>query len=369
VSGGAESIRLAQLLGKDLAALQTGPADTYGSGKHLGKIASLIPIAEQYGLHAEAQDLTRRLKQELESWLVAVDASGKPKSTRLFAYDKRWTALTGYPASFGSDVDSDDKWGGMIKLIARDIASASRKDRLFPFLRNFDPYAGHSWASGHARFGDGNNNESSSEAMNAWYGMILFGEFTKDDAMRDLGIWLYTTEMAAIEDYWFGVHGDTFATGYTPSVVTMVWGGKGANATWFSAAPEAIHGINFLPITGGSLYLGRFPQYVDKNWQAMLAEKNGTPFKQWEDVLLMYRALSDPADALSRFDAAAAKGLKPEDGNTLTNTYHWIATLKVLGTVDRTVPASSPLSAVFVKDGKRTRVTYDAATRWTVKGE
>jgi hypothetical protein len=222
--------------------------------------------------------------------------------------------------------------------------------------------------------------------MNAWYGMILFGQATGDTRLRDLGIWLYTTEMTAIEDYWFGVHGDTFAKGYAASVVTMVWGGKGANGTWFSAEPEAVHGINFLPITGGSLYLGRYPEYVKKNWEAMLAERAARParqptrgrgaapgenaaappppaanaeveLRQWRDILLMFHALSDPADALKRFDAIADK-LKPEDGNTLANTYHWIATLNALGQADRMVSADHPLSATFVRQGKRTHVVY-----------
>ena len=74
--------------------------------------------------------------------------------------------------------------------------------------------------------------------------------------MRDLGIYLYTTEMAAIEEYWFDVHDEISRRNITPSVVTMVWGGKGANGTWFSAEPEAVHGINWLPVHAGSLYLG-----------------------------------------------------------------------------------------------------------------
>ena len=60
-----------------------------------------------------------------------------------------------------------EKWGGMVELLIRDIASTNREDLLFPHLRCFDVYAGHSWASGHAKFGDGNNQESSSESMNA----------------------------------------------------------------------------------------------------------------------------------------------------------------------------------------------------------
>ena len=133
-------------------------------------------------------------------------------------------------------------------------------------MRNFDPYAGHSWASGHAKFGDGNNNESSSEAMNAWYGMILWGEFTGDTAVRDRGIYLYTTEMQAIQEYWFDVHDENHPATFTPSVVTMVWGGKGANATWFTANPEAVHGITKeIEVAGALLTSGKpflYPEIV-----------------------------------------------------------------------------------------------------------
>ncbi|MCX7009394.1 MAG: glycosyl hydrolase, partial [Kiritimatiellaeota bacterium] len=160
---------------------------------------------------------------------------------------------------------TDVRWGGMVKLLIRDIASADRADPLFPFLRNFDVYAGHTWASGSAKFADGNNNESSSEAANAWYGLILFGEATGDKALRDLGAWLFTTEVAAINAYWFDVTGQLHPKTYPASVVTMIWGGKGANATWFSGAPEMVHGINWLPVTAASLYLGRYPDYCAKN--------------------------------------------------------------------------------------------------------
>src|SRR6202035_5411999 len=127
-------------------------------------------------------------------------------------------------------------------------ANPDRADPQFPFLRNFDPYAGHSWASGYAKFADGNNQESSSEAMNAWYGLILWGEATGDTKLRDLGVWLYTTELAGVEEYWFDVTGENFPKAFTMPALGMVWGGKGAYATWFSGDAEAVQGINWLPI-------------------------------------------------------------------------------------------------------------------------
>jgi len=289
--------------------------DTYWEGKWLGRTATLIPIAEQYQDAEVATALRERLRKRLEQWFTATGPVSKPKDKALFYYDDRWGTLIGYPASYGSDTElndhhfhygcfiraaaeiarhdpvwaKEDRWGGMVRLLMRDIACADRNDGKFPFLRSFDPYAGHSWASGHARFGDGNNNESSSEAMNAWWGLILWGEATGDKELRDLGIWLYTTEMSAIHEYWFDVHGENFPKSYIPSTVAMVWGGKGANGTWFSARPEAIHGINWLPIHGGSLYLGHYPAYVEKNYSALVKEKGDANWRDWPDIIWMYR--------------------------------------------------------------------------------
>ena len=72
----------------------------------------------------------------------------------------------------------------------------------------------------------------------------------------------------------------------------------------------------------------------------------------------MYRALADPKDALRQFDARPA-GFKPEDGNSLANTAHWLHALDAFGQVERTVTADGPFYAVFTKDGKKTHVAYN----------
>ena len=383
-AGGYDKARLRRYVDAAAAKRPPGTKDTYWTGKRIGKLATLIGLAEHAGSAAAGATFTKELKRRLENWLTATDASGKLKSAGVFHYDRLWGTLIGYPAGYGSDVELNDhhfhygyfikgaaelartdpawsaekRWGGMIKLLIRDFANADRGDGRFPFLRNFDPYAGHSWASGHAKFGDGNNNESSSEAMNAWCALILWGQATGDRAVRDLGIYLYTTEMTAVNEYWFDVHGTNHHKDYPPSVVTMVWGGKGANGTWFSANPELVHGINFLPIHGGSLYLGHHPAYVKKNYDALAAENKGTQWDDWADIIWMYRALSDPADAARQFDAAE-KTARLEAGNSKANAYHWIHTLAALGRVDPTVTADHPLHAVFRKGDTRTYVVYN----------
>jgi endoglucanase Acf2 len=377
-AGGCSKARMAELFRPEVEKNQSNIADTYWNGKRLGKLATLIPIAEQYGLTGEADTLRERLRGQLEAWLSAAGPDGQPKKRGVFYYDERWGTLIGYPASYGSDQElndhhfhygyfikaaaeiarhdpawaADDRWGGMIKLLFRDIASPDRNDPLFPWLRCFDPYAGHSWASGHARFGDGNNNESSSEAMNAWAGLVLWGAATGDRALRELGIFLFTTEMNAIQEYWFDVHGENFPKSYPASVITMVWGGKGANATWFSADPQMVHGINWLPIHGGSLYLGLFPDYAEKNYRALVTERGNDRFTSWADLIWMYRALTDAPDAIRLLEGAGAEA-KSEDGNSKANLLHWIYNLRQLGRVDRSVTADHPLYAVFTNGNTR----------------
>jgi endoglucanase Acf2 len=380
-AGGVGSATISNLLRQDFARpVPVGVGDTYSSGKQMGRLASAIPLADLHGLKPEADAMRENLRLILERWLAPPAPGARP----LFYYDRALGTLIGYPASFGSDTELNDhhfhygyfikaaaelarhdpgwaaenKFGGMIRLLIRDIASPSRSDPLFPFLRCFDPYAGHSWASGHARFGDGNNNESSSEAMNAWCGIILLGEALGDRSLRDLGIYLFTTESKAIEEYWFDVHGSNFPASYPASVVTMVWGGKGANATWFSGDPQMVHGINFLPLHGGSLYLGLFPGAAEKNYAALRREFGSDRFRRWPDILWMYRALSDSADAVRLFEESAAT-VRFEDGNSRANTAHWIYNLRQLGPPRAGITADYPIYSVFDNRTTCTHAVYN----------
>ena len=176
VIAAADRAQLKRHLAADLAGTPQLTGDTYWLGKQLGKWATLLPIAEQLGDQESARECERRLKTALENFLAVRAPDGRSKRSSLFAYEPNWGTLIGYPASFGSDQELNDhhfhygyflhaaaelarrdpawaqQWMPMIRLIARDIASADRRDPLFPYLRCFDIYAGHSWASGHGRW-------------------------------------------------------------------------------------------------------------------------------------------------------------------------------------------------------------------------
>ncbi len=247
----------------------------------------------------------------------------------------------------------------MVKLVIRDIASPDRNDPMFPHIRCFDKYAGHSWASGDANFADGNNQESSSESMNAWYGMMLWGAATGDEEITNTGIFLYNTERTAVEEYWFDVSDTNFPPEFPEVALGMVWGGKGDFATWFSSDIDCIHGINWLPFTPSSIYMGRHPDYVKRNYDSIISKRKGsTDFNSgWGDLVVMFGALTDPKGAATYLDANPA--CKLEGGNTHAFMYHWIHTLDRLGLNDATVTADHPFFNVFIKNGKKTHAVYN----------
>ncbi len=294
-----------------------GFADTYWEGKYLGRLATLSGIAEAAGDAGLQKTFVDEIKRRLtENGLTAT--GGKGRDQPVFYYNATWGSLIGSPPSYGSDMPLNDhhfhygyfiraaaeaarvdsawakKWGPMVKLVIREIASSDRADPLFPYLRCFDKYAGHSWASGDANFADGNNQESSSESLNAWYGMALWGQATGDTAIRDSGLFLYNTERTAIEEYWFDVSGTNFPKDDPNVALGMIWGGKGAFATWFSGDIDCIHGINWLPFTPSSLYMGRHPDYVKKNYDRILEKRKGGPdfSTGWGDLVVMFGALN-----------------------------------------------------------------------------
>ena len=360
---------------------------TYWYGKALSATAQLMCVAEQEGDTALRDTLLASLKQHLEAWFKGDAANG------YFVKNARVGALLGYPEEYGSVQHLNDHhfhygywinaaaqvalrdpawaeknhWGSMVGLIAADIASTERGSAEFPFIRNFDSYEGHSWASGDADFIDGNNQESSSEAVNAWAGLILWGEATHDSALRDLGIWLYTTETESISDYWFDQRHTVFAKDYGKVVAAQVFGGRYSYNTWWTEEPRQIQGINLMPITPAAIYLGRDPAYVLQFMGTLGPEKraylkrgmdDGTPSDIWQDVLMSYYALAEPGAALEHWKPKGSVEL----GETRSHTLYWLLSLKEMGTPDFTVTADTALYGVFHgAAGKRSYLAYNTS--------
>ena len=159
--------------------------------------------------------------------------------------------------------------GDVVNLIVGDVSNYSRANTNFPFLRNFDVYQGHSWVDGAANSLVGTNQESSSEAVNYASGLIMWGQATGDVGLRDLGVYLYTTEVNAVNTFYFNVQGannSAFPSQYTTALVngspktvrtlvTILTSNGGAYQGFIGPITTNVAGIQILPLGGSSYYL------------------------------------------------------------------------------------------------------------------
>ncbi|WNJ17064.1 glycosyl hydrolase [Pontibacter sp. G13] len=355
--------------------------DSYNEGQEMNRLIQTARIAELSGDSVALNKLLNTVKARLEDWLSA----DQSEVAFLFYYNQTWSALIGYPAGHGQDHNLNDhhfhwgyfihaaafleqyqpgwaaQWGDMINLLVRDAASADRNDPTFPFLRNFSPYAGHCWANGFASFPQGNDQESTSESMQFNSSLIHWGTITGNDSIRDLGIYLYTTEQAAVEEYWFDKYERNFGPNQNYSLVSRVWGNSYDNGTFWTADIAASYGIELYPIHGGSLYLGHDTTYVRKLWTEIEQNtgilSNEPNVNLWHDIMWEYLAFIDPQKALDLYDSYPDRALK--FGVTDAQTYHWLHAMNVLGTVDVSVTADHPLAVVFDKAGDKTYVAQN----------
>jgi hypothetical protein len=216
----------------------------------------------------------------------------------------------------------------------------------FPYLKYFDPYAGHSWADAKAT-----NQESVSEAIHFATGVLLWGEaasvVTGNYAMRDLGALLYITETEAARQYWFDVdnvvNGAPYANAYNHQHMTMLYNWGGNYATFFGTEPEYIHGITYLPATGASTWFGM-------NSAAASAEygqigQNYAGWDGWGQEINALQATFSATNAIAAFNAN--NGLWSPDKKAFT--YHWDHTFDSVGVIDPTVQADITGYQVFKK--------------------
>lgn len=383
---------LNELMARDLRnarreMLQNGRS-AYWQGLGLQRTLKLADVFEQQGDLATRDQLLEMVKKRAEEWLGGADRE------HYIHYDKSLGSLAMYPDEFFAVSEINDKhfwygywirvaaeialrdpawiakdrWGAMIELLVADIATTERGKAEAPFLRNYDAYEAHSWANGIGVGEYGNNNESSSEAINAWSGLILWGEVTGNKALRDLGIYLRTSEIQAINHYWFNIHGLVFPPEYTNPDASLVFGGMYQHNTWWTYEPRQITGINLLPVTTAHLYLGTDPKYVKRNLDALVGEmetyekfgkkpNNPPPKDIWHDIFAKYLALADPALALKTWDRYGSVNT----GDSRTHTLHWMLSLEAMGTPDFGVTANTPLYSVLKRaDGQRTYLAFNA---------
>lgn len=234
------------------------PAGVYFKGTWIGALTTLLQLSELYELPDTSTQLATKLSAILE------------ESSKDFVYDKELKLVRSLHPEFGNEKGNDHHfhYGYYLRglsiladfqpltpgqqelgqMLTEDIATADLTSTKFPALRTFDRAFGHSWADATSAFADGNNQESTSEALQAWYGVYLWAQTTQNTELQHLAQWLFAQELDSTQSYWFGQN-NPFPAGYTHPIASLVWHGKREFNTWFSPQVGHIVGIQLLPIT------------------------------------------------------------------------------------------------------------------------
>lgn len=344
-----EEIRTALKNDSDLNP-NTDGISVYWTGKDMSKLARLALIADELGENAIKDAFIARLKSKLLGWL------NRENSTGLLDYDSSWGGVVNHcvlsdaNCDFGQGKYSDhhfhygyhvyaaavvakldpswaNTYGNNVRWLIRDYANPYRTDPYFPRFRHFDFYNSHSWTSGLINFGDGRNQESSSEAVHGYYGVQLWGEATADQDLANVGKIVRIAESVGAQNYWqirspSQIYDAPFSTN---PCVGIVWNQKVDFALWFDPGPykERICGIQVIPVTPATQDLIN-PIWVEEVWDDKIS-KMADPLALddgWRDFL---------AAALVNWDKT--KGCKMireqtghDGGNTKTNMLYYCAT-------------------------------------------
>lgn len=342
--------RIKEQLAKDSAGVKVTAPDPYFFGKGVAKIARLMQIAKEVSDDTTANALSDKLVGLLKPWLISQDNSDP------LLYDVSWGGIITQKgandpaADFGQGYYNDHHfhYGYFLYAAAilakhepskfapfkdafsqllRDYANPSKQDPELPHMRHFDPYDGHSWAAGLFEFGDGRNQESTGEAVNAYYSAMLYARAMGLTEAADFYEIVLNMEAHSGRQYWHPTLEQSkqqYGDGYQRSIVGILWSSKLDFATFFGAKPQYIYGIQMIPFTPATPLL-LTKEWVSQAWTqsphdtmesaAKAAGKDG-----WAQFLYTAYSLVNRKEAEPN-----ALQCTPDDGNTLTNILHWIA--------------------------------------------
>uniref|UniRef100_A0ACD5X897 Uncharacterized protein n=1 Tax=Avena sativa TaxID=4498 RepID=A0ACD5X897_AVESA len=332
----------------DLASSPITTASSYFYGKAIARAARLALIAEEVGCPDVIPAVHRFLTATVTPWLNgSFEGNG-------FLYDPTWGGLvtrqgtTDTGADFGFGIYNDHHYhlGYFVYAIAvlakidpawgreympqaysmvADFMTTSASD-YYPRMRTFDLWKLHSWAGGLTEFGDGRNQESSSEAVNAYYSAALLGLSYGDAPLVSAAATLTALEMLAAQTWWHVREGDAIYEGdFTGSnrVVGVVWANKRDSGLWFAPPEwkECRLGIQLLPIVPISEVL--FPDAGFARdlvrWTAPALARDGVG-DGWKGFVYALEGTYDKESALAKTRELASH----DDGNTLTNLLWWL---------------------------------------------
>ncbi|XP_057454307.1 glucan endo-1,3-beta-D-glucosidase ARB_01444-like [Lotus japonicus] len=332
----------------DSSAITT--ASSYFYGKLVARAARLALVAEEVGFLDVIPKISEFLKETIEPWLDGTfNGNG-------FLYDSKWGGIvtkqgsidTGADFGFGIYNDHhyhlgyfvygiavlakiDPVWGSKYKpqaysLVADFMTLSRGSNSNYTRLRCFDLYKLHSWAGGLTEFADGRNQESTSEAVNAYYSAALMGLAYGDADLVATGSTLTALEIHAAKMWWHVREADNiYEADFTKGnkIVGMVWANKRDNGLWFAPPEwrECRLGIQLLPVLPISEALFSNVDFVKElvEWTLPALNREGVG-EGWKGFVYALQGVYDNEGALQK-----VRSLKDfDDGNSLTNLLWWI---------------------------------------------
>ncbi|KAG3119674.1 hypothetical protein PI124_g2170 [Phytophthora idaei] len=209
----------------------------------------------------------------------------------------------------------DPSWSGMAQLetmvwtMLRDVANPSSDDQFFPKFRHFSWFLGHSYSHGVTPMADGKDEESTSEDLNFFYGMKLWGQVSGNMAVEDLGSLMLRLNARAVRTYFLMTSDNTVhPPQFVPNHVTGIFfDNKADYTTWFSAEKYCIHGIQMIPVSPIN-GLARTKTFIQEEWDDILSKEaivtGDDTSNAWLSLLLVNEAVINQADALAKLATA-----------------------------------------------------------------
>ncbi|XP_042477412.1 probable endo-1,3(4)-beta-glucanase ARB_01444 [Macadamia integrifolia] len=340
-------------LSKDVDNLNSSPITTNSSyfyGKAIARAARLALIAEEV-CYLEVIPMIRKfLGDSIEPWLDGTfNGNG-------FLYDGEWRGIVTKQGSLDSAADFgfgiyndhhyhlgyflytiavlskiDQAWGRKYKpqayaLMADFMTLSKRSNSQYTRLRNFDLWKLHSWAGGLTEFADGRNQESTSEAVNAYYSAALMGLHYGDTHLVATGSTLAAMEIQSAQTWWHvreeeNMYEAEFSR--ENRVVGVLWANKRDSGLWFAPPDwkECRLGIQVLPLLPITEVLFSNVGFVKElvEWTLPALGREGVT-EGWKGFVYSLEGIYDKNGALEKI--RSLNGF--DDGNSLSNLLWWI---------------------------------------------
>ena len=402
---------------KDLQFLLPVPNENvYGFGKQVARLANLAKIVYEFQRHAPTNSqndkevhakskaatgaTNQQQKEKLDSLVMESSNLLYSYLSKFFhlidsdnlVYDTNfggiitWNGLLNMQEDFGNGWYNDhhfhygyilyasaimaklnstfvDEFGIHVDSLLNDVAHDSNQDSnlvegsFFPFTRHKSWFDGHSYASGLFPFADGKSQESSSEAVNCYYGAYLWTlistkrrvEKERKNSVKARSMYkesmgrinfmklLLAMEIRSTKTYWHmippseakvmnAVHSVQI---YNPFFEkSLMIGNLGMMdvtvSTWFGKEELYVHMINFLPVTAITKELFD-PDYVKLEFKDVLDPIYDNVEMAWRGYVISDKAIIDPSSAWN--DAKKLRSFELDSAISQSQVYFWISTM------------------------------------------